>query len=83
MYKILILPSATKDLDDLPSKELIRIKEKIFPLSENPRPWGSVKLIKEEGYRLRSGDYRILYRVDDKNKAIYIYRLKHRREAYK
>lgn len=83
MYKISVLPQAQKDLDDLETKIFNQIKNKIYLLSENPYPAGCLKLTAEEGYRLRTGDYRILYRIDNREKVIYIYRIKHRKEAYK
>ena len=83
MYKLLLIPSAKKDLDSLPSQIFDKIKDKILSLSDNPRPSGCLKLTGEEGYRLKSGDYRILYRVDDKEKSVYIYKIKHRRESYR
>ena len=83
MYKINIIPSARKDLDNLDKKFFVQIKNKIISLASNPRPSGCLKLTAEEGYRIRSGDYRILYRVDDRNKRIYIYRIKHRKESYR
>ncbi len=83
MYKIEVIPSAQKDLDDLEKKFFIQIKNRIDSLKSQPRPAGCLKLTAEEGYRLRSGDYRILYRIDDKNKIIYIYRVKHRKESYR
>lgn len=83
MYEINIIPSARKDLDGLDKKVFTQIKNRIIFLASNPRPSGSLKLTAEEGYRIRSGNYRILYRVDDKNKMIYIYRVKHRKESYR
>jgi len=82
VYKIGILPSAQKDLDNLEKKFFIQMRDKINSLKSNPRPAGCLKLTAEEGYRLRSGNYRIIYRIDDKNKAIYIYRIKHRSKSY-
>lgn len=82
MYKIFLLPQAQKDLDDFKGKTFQQIKKKISSLRENPRPPGSLKLTAEEGYRLRSGHYRIIYRIDDKEKIVYLYRIKHRKEAY-
>jgi len=78
----MLLPQAQKDLDSFRGKIFQQIKEKILSLSKNPRPSGCLKLTAEEGYRLRSGDYRIIYRVDDKEKIVYLYRIKHRKEAY-
>jgi mRNA interferase RelE/StbE len=83
MYKIEIISAAKKDLDILENKIFSQIKEKILLIAKNPRQPGSLKLTQEEGYRLRSGDYRILYRIDDKAKTVYIYRIKHRREVYR
>ena len=82
MYKVEVIPSTQKDLDNLEKKFFIQIKNKINSLKFNPRPANCLKLTAEEGYRLRSGDYRILYRIDDKNKIVYIYRVKHRKESY-
>jgi mRNA interferase RelE/StbE len=76
MYRIFILPSAQKDLDNLQTKIFNQIRNKISQLSQNPRPLGCLKLTVEEGYRLRTGNYRILYRIDDREKIIYIYRIK-------
>ena len=83
MHEISIIPSARKDLDDLDKKVFTQIKNKIISLASNPRPSGSLKLTAEEGYRIRSGNYRILYRIDDKNNIIYVYRIKHRKESYR
>ena len=82
MYELFIIPSAKKDLDEFPQKIVAQISKKILDLKQNPRPYGSIKLTDQQGYRIRSGNYRILYRIDDQKKIIYIYRIKHRREAY-
>jgi mRNA interferase RelE/StbE len=83
VHEISIIPSARKDLDGLDKKVFTQIKNKIISLAPNPRPSGCLKLTAEEGYRVRIGNYRILYRIDDKNKMIYIYRIKHRKESYR
>ena len=83
MYKLEVIPSAQKDLDNLERKFFEQIKNKINSLSSCQRPPNCLKLTAEEGYRIRSGDFRILYRIDDKNKMIYVYRIKHRKESYK
>ena len=82
MYKVEVIPSAQKDLDNLEKKFFIQIRNKIDSLKSNPRPVNCLKLTAEEGYRLRSGNYRIIYRIDDKNKIVYIYRVKHRKESH-
>ena len=83
MHRIEIISAARKDLDDLEKKIFLQIKEKMLSLGDNPRQHGSLKLTGEEGYRLRTGDYRILYRIDNKSKVVYVYRVKHRREVYR
>ncbi|MCX6565026.1 MAG: type II toxin-antitoxin system RelE/ParE family toxin [Candidatus Aminicenantes bacterium] len=83
MYEILLLPGARKDLDKLETRIFNRIIGEIRLLSENPRPFGGLKLTKEEGYRIRAGDFRILYRIDDAAKKVFIYRVKNRRDAYR
>ena len=60
-----------------------QLENKIAALSENPCPPGSIKLTAEEGYRMRSGNYRIVYRIEDKERIVYVYRIKHRKEAYR
>ena len=82
MYKILLLLPAQKDLDEFKGKAFDILVRKITYLQENPRPRGCLKLTTEQGYRVRSGNYRIIYRIDDKKKEVLIYRIKHRKEAY-
>ena len=82
-YRIKIMPRAGKDLDAISGHDFDAIKKKILTLSENPRPFGCKKLTADEGYRLRSGDFRIVYRIDDEAREIIIYRVKHRKEAYR
>ncbi|MFC2163585.1 type II toxin-antitoxin system RelE/ParE family toxin [Acidobacteriota bacterium] len=79
----MLLPTAQKDFDQFQGRIFNQIRDKIFSLRENPRPLGCLKLTAENEYRLRSGDYRILYRIDDKIKRIFVYRVRHRKEVYK
>jgi len=83
MYKIKIIPQAQKDLNQLHDKIFNSIKDEILALAVNPRPYGSVKLTNENGYRIRIGDYRALYRVNDELKEVFICRVKHRKDAYR
>lgn len=82
MYDLFVLPPAQKDLDKLDDRPFERIIRKIRALAGDPRPPGCLKLTDQEGFRLRVGDYRILYRVDDASKRIHIYRVKHRKDVY-
>jgi mRNA interferase RelE/StbE len=52
-------------------------------LADNPRPRQSIKLSGTESYRLRVGDYRILYEINNPAKSVTVYRIKHRREVYR
>jgi mRNA interferase RelE/StbE len=83
VYRILLLPQAQKDLEDLQGKIFEQIMARMTVLRQDPRPPGSIKLTNEEGYRLKSGNYRIVYRIEDKEKKVYVYRIKHRKEAYR
>jgi mRNA interferase RelE/StbE len=80
VYKILLLPSAQKDLNSLKGKTFSQVRDRILSICENPRRAGCVKLTAENGYRLRSGDYRIIERIDDKDQEVFIYRIKHRKD---
>ena len=82
MYELYILPAAQRDLDKLEASIFAHILKKIRTFSRDARPPGSLKLTEEDGYRLRTGDYRVLYRIDDASKRIYVYRIKHRKDAY-
>jgi mRNA interferase RelE/StbE len=83
MYKVKVLSQAQKDLDKISSKIFNKIKATILNLAKNPRPQGSIKLTQQDGYRFRISDYRLLYRIDDCSREIYVYRIKHRREVYR
>jgi mRNA interferase RelE/StbE len=82
-YKILIKASAIKELENVPKKSLKQIIKRIEFLSENPRPKGSQKLSAQERFRIRQGDYRIIYSILDDLAAVHIYKIGHRREVYR
>jgi mRNA interferase RelE/StbE len=82
-YRLLTKRSAAKELEVLPKKDLARIAAKIQRLAVHPRPPGSEKLSGEEKYRLRQGDYRVLYSIDDKAMTVTIVKIGHRREIYR
>ena len=83
MYRLLIENRATKEVESLHGEILDRLVKAIGSLKQNPRPHGVKKLFTEDGWRIRVGDYRVLYIIDDKQKLVTIYRVKHRREAYR
>ena len=83
MYKIQVTRQAMKDLADLPEDYAQAISQHIDALAEQPRPAGVKKLQGVEGFRLRVGMYRLLYTIDDAARLVMVYRIKHRREAYR
>ncbi len=84
-YEILLERQAEKELRSLPTQILRRIDKRLLALADEPWPRGAVKLKGKEGegWRIKSGNYRILYMVDKTQKVIKVYRIKHRREAYR
>jgi len=82
-YKLELLPSAKHALKALPEKIQKQIDREILSLSENPRPYGVKKLKgKADFYRIRSGDYRIVYQIKDDVLTVLIIRIGHRKEIY-
>lgn len=82
-YRIEIRKSAAKELALIARKDRERIAEKILRLGADPRPPGSQKLSGEEKYRIRQGDYRILYEIKDAVVTIVVVRIRHRRDVYR
>jgi mRNA interferase RelE/StbE len=83
-YTVRLKRSAEKELEDLPDHVHTRTVERLLALEQNPRPRGVRKLRdRAEEYRLRVGEYRILYVVDDAAQAVEVIAIRHRREAYR
>ncbi len=82
-YTVRLKPRAERDLDRLPLHAARRIWQKLLTLEEDPRPHGAIKLEGSEGYRIRIGDYRIVYTVDDRKSIVDVVRVAHRREVYR
>ncbi len=82
-YQVFLLPHARKDFDAFSGRIFTKLRDAIRTLAENPRPVGCRKLSNDEGYRIRISDYRIVYRIDDKGKRVFVYRVRHRREVYR
>ena len=82
-YRVEVKPSARKELEDLPNNVLSRAVRKMESLAENPRPPGCKKLkAYSDVWRIRVGDWRILYIDDDGTKLVSVTRIAHRREVY-
>lgn len=75
--------SAQKELDRLPQETAKRISDKILKLKENPYSTDNQKLAGGKGYRIRIGNYRVIYRIDKQNKVVHITKIAHRKEVYR
>jgi len=81
-FRIVIKKSAAKEIERIEKKDRIRIIEKIRSLASDPRPFGSKKLSGQEKYRIRQGNYRILYQVIADELIINVVKVGHRRDIY-
>ena len=82
-YAVYLKRSAEKDLEGLPREAHRKIIKRLLALKANPRPRGAKKLWGGERYRIRVGDYRLLYTIDDALKKIEVSAVGHRREVYR
>ena len=82
-YKVLIKPSAVKEIEGIPQRDRQRIVARIQGLSTNPRPPGCEKLSGQDKFRLRQGTYRIVYSVNDDEFSLLIVKVGHRKEVYR
>lgn len=82
-YSILFTRSAAKELEKVPTKDRHRIATRIGALADNPRPVGAEKLSGDDKYRVRQGDYRILYEIVDADLIVTVVRIGNRREVYR
>lgn len=81
-YKIQIKKSAAKEIESLPREAISKILPKIGSLAENPRPMGCKKLSGDEKYRIRVGNYRVLYEIEDEIVTVFVVKVGHRKEVY-
>lgn len=82
-FELRFKTSVAKDLRSLPKQEVLRILERIETLRTNPRPTGSEKLSGHSLYRLRQGNWRVIYTIDDTEVVIEVIRIAHRRHSYR
>ena len=84
-YRVLIDPRAARELESLPKAVVERPDKAILSLGSNPRPPGTKRLQGKlhEGWRVRVGQYRILYKIDDEARVVSIFHIGHRREVYR
>lgn len=83
-YRVEISRSAAKDLRGIDRRWIPRIVELIEKLQSDPRPPGCKKLVgSDHTYRLRAGDYRVVYEVQDDTLIVWVVRMRHRRDVYR
>ena len=84
MYRVIVERSAERDLKRLSSEMRVRIAPAILALATNPRPAGSRKLAGSgNDWRIRVGDYRVVYEIADETRVVRVNRVRHRREVYR
>lgn len=84
MYRVEFTAAAQKDILSIPGFVRNRMEIAVEQLQVNPRPEGSKKLKgRENTYRIRLGDYRILYSIEDRSKMLTVFRIRHRKEVYR
>jgi len=83
VYRLEVSHTAHRQIRKLPAQTQERVNKTIARLAEDPRPPGVKKLTAREGYRVRVGDYRILYQVDDGAEVVVIHRVMSRGNAYR
>ena len=84
MYDVLLERRAERDLKKLPLEIFHRIIPSLKMLSENPRPSGCRKITgSKNDWRSRIGDYRIIYELDEREMAVRVIRIRHRKQVYR
>jgi len=82
-YRVSILRRAQKELANLPSEAFERVRDPLRSLADDPRPLGCKKLQGREGWRIRVGNYRVLYKIDDDQHTVEVVHIGHRRDVYR
>ena len=82
-YSISVLRRAQKELASLPREAYARVRDRLIALADDPRPAGCTKLSGRDGWRLRVGDYRVLYDIDDAARSVTVLHVGHRSDVYR
>jgi mRNA interferase RelE/StbE len=82
VYSIFIKKSAARELEGLAKEDLRKVLKRIATLGENPSPAGAEKLAGVELWRIRQGDYRIVYSIEDDALTVWVVKAGHRRDVY-
>ena len=83
LYNLVVKRSVAKDLKAIPKKDVKRLLKIIRGLASEPRPPGAKKLSGQDRYRIRQGNYRILYTIEDEKLIVCVVRLGNRRDVYR
>ena len=81
-YNVIVLPVAQREINHLSAATGRRVLARIAALAANPRPSGCIKLTDRDAWRIRVGDYRVIYEIDDPTQTVTVAKVRHRREAY-
>ena len=82
-YSVFFLPRADREFAALSKSDFERVKRAIGSLADNPRPMNCQKLKGRGGWRIRAGDYRVVYDIDDSARSVMVVTIGHRREVYR
>ena len=82
-YDLRIKSSAVRALEELPRNDRVKVARRMQELAHEPRPHGCEKLSGEEKYRIRQGNYRVIYSIDDDGRSVLIVKIGHRKEVYR
>jgi mRNA interferase RelE/StbE len=83
VYVIEIKQSAAREIEALPLRDRRQVVERIERLANDPRPRGCEKLAGGERYRVRQGDYRVVYTIEDALLVVWVVKVGHRRDVYR
>ena len=82
-YSVLVKRSAEKEIAGLPLGVRRRVVDRVLALADLPRPVGSEKLTGDDKYRIRQGDWRVVYTIDDAARTVTVVRVAHRSDVYR
>ncbi len=82
-YAVFILRRAQRELRSVPTAAYERVREAVEDLGDDARPSGCRRLTGREGWRIRVGDYRVIYEIDDAERTVTVLHVGHRRDVYR
>lgn len=82
-YQVFVQPSAQKEIERLPKPAQTKVLKALTALGDNPRPANCKKLVGTDSWRVRVGEYRIVYWIEDNILSIEVVRVAHRKDVYK